>query len=247
MSIVNNAMMTPRTSTGRMMIAKKIDFDHSDNAPTTKTSTMTPNDDDNAVEVLLARESHWQRPNILGLKRSARTYIMKWLYHHAYIIGLHPRTIMLAMSLLDRFASSRRLVYEEIERLTLACIWVAAKYEEVARFSLSTMLMLSVPYGTKPRVTAEDLRAMEVELLNALDHRLSTPTPFDFMEAVCFEEYGGNVPSLVMPVQMIIRHMTTYPSAYPPSELAWAALRAAGIKVSVSAAPGLVKEMKKHA
>jgi len=207
---------------------------------------MTPKDD-SAVEVLLARQARWQRPDILGLKRTARARIMMWIYHHAYIIGLNPGTIMLAMSFMDRFASTRRLVFTEIEKLAIACIWVAAKYEEVAPFPMRTMLMLSAPFGAKPRVTAEDLKAMELELLNALDHRVSTPTPFDFMEAVCFEELEGHVPSLVMPVQMVIRHMCMCPPAHPPSELAWAALSAAGIEVSVSADPGLVAQMKRHA
>lgn len=207
---------------------------------------MTPHDDNTIVEVLRARESQWRKLDIGGFKLHTRTFVMSWMYNRAYIIGLHPRTIMLSMSLLDRYATTHQIVLENFDKLTLACIWVAAKYDEVARFSLSTMLRLSIPNDLMPAVTAGDLRSMEVELLNALDHRLSIPTPFDFMEAVCFEECE-DMPSLDLPVQMVIHYMALSLPTHPPSELAWAALAAAGIKVPEPANPELVIEMKKHA
>lgn len=187
------------------------------------------------LTVLEDRESQWKRPRTRGLKRSVRTRIMEWLHEQSELIGLHQRTIMLAMSLLDRFMSTRRITTREAEALTLACIWVAAKYEEV--FTSESILEMS-------SVTVAELVAAERELLTALDFRLTIPTPFDFMEAVLFEKLN-RVPMLYTPAQMVIRHTALHLPKYRPSELAWAALVAADFDVSVPADPELVAEMKK--
>ena len=203
---------------------------------------------ESAFDVLRAREAQWRKPDIGDMKLSLRSIVVRWMRDEASDIGMHPRTAMLAVSLLDRFASSRTVVIGDMEKLAITCLWVAAKYEEVKEFKLRMMLELSVPSSTRPAMTADDLRGMETELLQALDHRLSIPTPFDFLEALCYEALG-HVPPLREATAMIMRHMMRRPPTIPPSELAATALVAASTKVPVPMTlvnPELVNEMMNH-
>ena len=205
-------------------------------------------DDESTFDVLRAREAQWRKPDVGDMKLSLRSIVVRWMRDEASDIGMHPRTTMLAISLLDRFASSRTVAVEDMEKLAIACLWVAAKYDEVNVFNVQMMLGLSVPSSTRPAITAKDLTGMEAELLRALDHRLSIPTPFDFMEVLCYEAWG-HVPPLREATTMILRHMIRRPPTLPPSELAATALVAASTKVPVPMTlvnPELVNEMMNH-
>lgn len=205
-------------------------------------------DIESAYDVLRAREAQWRRPDTGSLKPSLRRIVVRWMRDEAADIGLHARTTMLAISFLDRFLSARHVVIEDMEKLAIACLWVAAKYEEVDVYKLQTMVGLSVPSRARPPVNAQDVRGMEVELLKALDHRLSIPTPFDFLEALCYEAWG-HVPPLREATTMILNHMVKRPPTIPPSELAATALVAASTKVPVPASlvdMCIVNEMRDH-
>jgi hypothetical protein len=202
---------------------------------------------ESSYDVLRAREAQWRRPGVTHLKPSLRKIIARWMREEASDVGMHPRTAMLAISFLDRFASASPVAIDDMERLAIACLWVAAKYEEVKVFKAQSMLEMSVPTSKRPAMTASDLTGMEGELLRALDHRLSIPTPFDFLEALCYEAWG-HVPPLREATDMILRHMIRQPPAIPPSELAATALVAASTKVPVPVTlvdPVLVAEMRR--
>ena len=201
--------------------------------------------DDSTLEVLRAREASWCRPDVGDLKPSLRSLVVRWMRDQASDIGMHPRTAMLAISLLDRFASSRPNVSDDVELLAIACLWVAAKYEEVKVYDSRVLLRLSLRDASRPALTARDLARKEAELLRALDYRLSIPTPFDMMEAMCFDAWK-RVPPLRAAALMILRHMIRCPSAHPPSEVAATALVAASTKVPVPMTlvnPELVRAM----
>lgn len=189
-------------------------------------------DSTNLLEVLYEREAHWQKPDIGKLKPKMRSIIVNWMCDQAYDLGMHPRSAMMAISFLDRYASKRTVVHHDAETLAIACLWVAAKYDEVAQFSLSTMMELSVPISTRAPMTAEELLRMERRLLNVLDFRLAIPTPYDFLEALCFSALG-HVPSLCTATMLIIRYMTRGPAALPPSQVAGTALVASNVNVAV--------------
>lgn len=204
-------------------------------------------DIESSYDVLRAREAQWRRPDIGNMKPSLRRIITRWMREEASDVGMHPRTAMLAISFLDRFASVRPVAIDDMEKLAIACLWVAAKYEEVKVFNVQAMVELSVPSSKRPALTASDLTGMEGELLRALDHRLSIPTPFDFLEALCYEAWG-HVPPLREATDMILRHMVRCPPSIPPSELAATALVAASTKVPVPATlvdSALVAEMRR--
>lgn len=189
-------------------------------------------DSTHLLEVLFEREAQWQKPDIGNLKPNIRSIIASWMRDQAYDIGMHPRSTMMAISFLDRYASTRTLVRDDTETLAIACLWVAAKYDEVTPYPLSTMMELSVPINTKPPMTAQDLLRMERELLKVLDFRLAIPTPYDFLEALCFSALG-RVPSLRTAEMMIIRYMIRSPAALPPSTVAGTALVATNANVAV--------------
>jgi hypothetical protein len=189
-------------------------------------------DSANLLEVLYERETHWQKPDIGKLKRKMRSIIVHWMCDQAYDIGMHSRSTMMAISFLDRYASKCAVTCDDAETLAIACLWVAAKYDEVEQFSLSLMMELSVPISTRPPMTTEELLRMERRLLKVLDFRLTIPTPYDFLEALCYRA-SGHVPSLCNATNVIIRHMTRVPASLPPSQVAGTALVASNVDVAV--------------
>lgn len=105
------------------------------------------------------------------LTSQMRSVLVDWLVEVADDFRLHTETLFLAVSYLDRFLSSRQIQREELQLLGIACLYIAAKYEEINPPHIEKFA-----YVTDNACSTEDIVAVEAEVLCCLHFRLSVPT-----------------------------------------------------------------------
>ncbi|XP_043725166.1 cyclin-D1-1-like [Telopea speciosissima] len=116
------------------------------------------------------------------LDASAREESMAWILKVHAFYRFQPLTAYLSVNYLDRFLSSRHFPQAKgrgwpLQLLSVACLSLAAKMEEAL---VPSLLDLQVE-GAKFIFEAKTIRRMELLVLSALDWRLRSITPFDFL------------------------------------------------------------------
>ena len=92
-----------------------------------------------------------------------------------------PRDVVgIAFSYLDRFASYTLLDRSRFKLASMTCLYLATKITNAKQFSICTLSELS-----RGEFTTDDIADMELEILRALDWRLSPPTPQAFVYLIC--------------------------------------------------------------
>lgn len=92
---------------------------------------------------------------------------------------LVTETLYLTISYIDRFLSVKGINNSDFQLLGVACMCVAAKYEEI-----HPPQMEKFSYITDHVCTVDDISDAEAEVLEALQFRLSTPTAKVLIPAV---------------------------------------------------------------
>ncbi|KAI9111835.1 hypothetical protein K1719_017525 [Acacia pycnantha] len=98
---------------------------------------------------------------------------------HAYF-GFQPLTAYLSVNYMDRFLDSRQLPQANgwpLQLLSVACLSLAAKMEEPLVPPLVDLQVEGAKYIFEPKT----IRRMELLVLGALDWRLRSVTPFNFL------------------------------------------------------------------
>jgi cyclin D1/2/4 len=113
---------------------------------------------------------------------SAREEAVAWILKVQRYYCFHPLTAYLAVNYLDRFLYSRPLPAQTsggwpMQLLSVACLSLAAKMEEPLVPSLLDIQVGGAKYMFEP-IT---IRRMEFVVLNSLDWRLRSITPFTFI------------------------------------------------------------------
>lgn len=166
-------------------------------ASTTSTSTagssveadgdarMLDGDEESIAEFIGGEAEHSPQPNYPGRLRSrsvdpaARAESVAWILKVQEYYGFLPLTAYLAVSYMDRFLSLHRLPGNgwSMQLLAVTCFSLAAKMEETL---VPSILDLQIE-GTRYMFESRTICRMELLVLNALDWRLRSITPFTFM------------------------------------------------------------------
>lgn len=108
----------------------------------------------------------------------ARAKVARWLVDIVDYFSLQRQTVAMAMSYVDIFLSLRHEKASEARRsvtkfqlLALVCLSIATKSLEVAHLDVDTLVTAS-----QGCYCADDIRQMEIVVLNALQWRLCAPT-----------------------------------------------------------------------
>ena len=109
----------------------------------------------------------------------ARTKVSRWLADIVDYFSLQRQTVAAAMSYVDIFlslrnvkaASETRRSVTKFQLVALVCLSIATKSLEVAHLDVETLV-----HASKGYYSAEDIREMEIIVLNALQWRLCAPT-----------------------------------------------------------------------
>ena len=124
---------------------------------------------------------HAVRENFLEgaqLTSKMRSLLVDWLVSVHHQFDLVPETLFICINLLDRYlaARARHTGREELQLVGLTCLLLAAKMEEILLPSMEDWL-----YSTDNAYTEPELRAMELNILSALNFRLAPPIALTFL------------------------------------------------------------------
>ncbi|XP_042500815.1 cyclin-D1-1 [Macadamia integrifolia] len=116
------------------------------------------------------------------LDASGREESIAWILKVHAFYHFQPLTAYLSVNYFDRFLSSSRLPQAKgrgwpLQLLSVSCLSLAAKMEEAL---VPSLLDLQVE-GAKFIFEGKTIRRMELLVLSALDWRLRSVTPFDFI------------------------------------------------------------------
>jgi hypothetical protein len=114
-----------------------------------------------------------------GVSADARAKVARWLADIVDYFSLQRQTVAVAMSYVDIFlslrnvtaASEARRSVTKFQLVALVCLSIATKSLEIAHLDIETLVSVS-----QDCYCADDIREMEMIVLNALQWRLCAPT-----------------------------------------------------------------------
>ncbi|KAG2321579.1 hypothetical protein Bca52824_014792 [Brassica carinata] len=121
-----------------------------------------------------------------SLDASAREESVTWILKASAYYSFQPLTAYLAVNYMDRFLYARRLPETSgwpMQLLAVACLSLAAKMEEVLVPSLFDFQVEGVKYIFE----AKTIKRMELLVLDVLDWRLRSVTPFSFLSFFAYK------------------------------------------------------------
>ncbi|TYI28186.1 hypothetical protein ES332_A05G226900v1 [Gossypium tomentosum] len=139
--------------------------------------------DEECVQMLFDREMSFgfkkSEPLVLcNYLKYARSEAITWILKTRAAFGFRCQTAYLSMIYFDRFLSIKSIASEKswaIQLLSIACLSLAAKMEEINVPPLSLFQTEEFNFESKT------IQRMELLVLNTLEWRLSSATPFAFL------------------------------------------------------------------
>ncbi|MCO5600335.1 hypothetical protein L7F22_054446 [Adiantum nelumboides] len=110
------------------------------------------------------------------INASMRGILVDWLVEVAEEYKLVPDTLYLTISYIDRFLSGNLVTRQRLQLLGVACMLIAAKYEEICAPQVDEFC-----YITDNTYNREEVLEMERRVLNHLHFELTGPTTKSFL------------------------------------------------------------------
>lgn len=110
---------------------------------------------------------------------SMRSILVDWLVEVGEEYKLQTETLHLAVNYIDRFLSYMAVQRSKLQLVGAACMFIAAKYEEIYPPDVSEFV-----YITDDTYTKRQVLRMEHLVLKVLEFELSSPTTFLFLNKI---------------------------------------------------------------
>lgn len=111
--------------------------------------------------------------------RQNRDILVNWMVKIHNKFGLLPETLYLALNIMDRFLCKELVQLEKLQLVGTACLFIAAKYEEVYSPSVKHFA-----YETDGACDEEEIKEGEKFILQTLEFNLSYPNPMNFLRRI---------------------------------------------------------------
>ncbi|XP_068637746.1 cyclin-D1-1-like isoform X2 [Aristolochia californica] len=167
--------------------------DPPDALPEYSTDLELPADIDDLIAELVSEEREYSpgldypaRFRSRSLDATARGEAITWILKVHAFYHFQPLTAYLSVNYMDRFLASHRLPQANgwpLQLLSVASLSLAAKMEETLVPSLIDLQVEGARFVFEPRT----IRRMELLVLNALNWRLRSITPFNFIDFFAFK------------------------------------------------------------
>uniref|UniRef100_A0A0D9X7W7 Cyclin N-terminal domain-containing protein n=1 Tax=Leersia perrieri TaxID=77586 RepID=A0A0D9X7W7_9ORYZ len=197
-------------------------------------------DEASVAELIGGEAEHSPRVDYHGRLRqidlAARAGSVAWILKVRELYGLLPVTTYLAVSYMDRFLSLHRLPDPgngwAMQLLAVTCLSLAIKMEETMMPSILDLQIEGTRYIFEPRT----IFRMELLVLDALDWRLRSITPFTFMYFFAYkvDSTGKHIRGLIdraTQVTLATMHDTEFLD-HCPSSIAAAAVLCASSEIT---------------
>ena len=117
------------------------------------------------------------------IDKEGRMSLVIWLRKVQTALKLSPETVWIALSYLDRYLSSGKGASQEalkcrykFQLAAITSFWIAVKIYESMKLNVSTLVKLCKGYYEESEIVST-----EEDILYALDWRVTTPTPMEFV------------------------------------------------------------------
>ncbi|XP_043698812.1 cyclin-A1-4-like isoform X2 [Telopea speciosissima] len=128
---------------------------------------------------------------------SMRAILIDWLVEVAEEYRLVPDTLYLTVNYIDRYLSGNVMNRQRLQLLGVACMMIAAKYEEICAPQVEEFC-----YITDNTYFKEEVLQMETAVLNYLKFEMTAPTAKCFLRRFVRAAQGSNeVPLLLLECQ----------------------------------------------
>ena len=105
-----------------------------------------------------------------------RAILIDWIVEVHQKFKMQPQTLYICVNILDRYLERRVVKRDELQLIGCAALWIASKIEEIYSPEVRDFVHIS-----DRAFKASDLLAMEGQLLNVLEFKLTFPTHFVFL------------------------------------------------------------------
>lgn len=123
------------------------------------------------------------KPNFLDVQpevtRIVRAFLIESFLRWTFFFQYKQETLFLAVYILDKYLSACPVSKTTLQALCLTILFIAAKFEEVKMIRLNSILK-SVHTTIEP----EKIFALEKKVLQILDFKLTSISPFDFLKRI---------------------------------------------------------------
>ncbi|XP_050363492.1 cyclin-A1-4-like [Argentina anserina] len=109
-----------------------------------------------------------------------RAVLIDWLVEVAEEFRLIPDTLFLAVNYVDRYLSGNAMKKQRLQLLGVACMMIAAKYEEIHVPEVDEFC-----YITDNTYFKDEVLQMESDVLNHLKFEMAAPTAMCFLRRFC--------------------------------------------------------------
>ncbi|CAL4910955.1 unnamed protein product [Urochloa decumbens] len=110
------------------------------------------------------------------MSTTMRAMLIDWLVEVAEGYRLVPETLYLTVNYIDRYLSVKDISRNRLQLLGVACLLIAAKYEEICPVQVEELC-----YVTDNSYTKEEVLQMEASVLNYLKFEMTVATPKCFL------------------------------------------------------------------
>jgi hypothetical protein len=160
------------------------------------------------------------------INEKMRAILIDWLVEVHLKFKLLPETMYLTVNLIDRFLERKIVVRQKLQLVGVTAMLLASKYEEIYAPEIRDFV-----YITDKAYTKEQILMMEATMLNALDFKVTVPTPYVFLNR--FLKVAGESDAAaklsLMATYFVERCMQEYKMLhYAPSKIA-----AAGVNMAM--------------
>eukprot|EP00930_Biecheleria_cincta_P059713 TRINITY_DN45438_c0_g1_i1.p1 TRINITY_DN45438_c0_g1~~TRINITY_DN45438_c0_g1_i1.p1 ORF type:complete len:394 (-),score=89.61 TRINITY_DN45438_c0_g1_i1:154-1335(-) len=165
----------------------------------------------------------WVRPEYMEeqpeLDAEERAVAVDWLVEVQVKYKLRTETLFLAVSLLDRFLSMRKVLRTDLQLVVVCAMFIAAKFEEIDAPDIRDFVHM-----TQQACSRQAILSMEVKMLTALEFALCRPTVMHFLDR--FQRANGcsKTHRLLLEYFLQLALMDLKMTRYTPSQQVAAAL-----------------------
>lgn len=132
-----------------------------------------------------------------------REKICEWCYNVVDHYELPRESVSVAMSILDRYVSSRFITPTTYTLAGVTAIHIAIKLGSPLTLRMKYLLALCAG-----KITAGDIASMELTMLSALSWRVSGPTAADFCGELIDSSFTESTPHALNGLQEMARYLT---------------------------------------
>ncbi|PAN16607.1 hypothetical protein PAHAL_3G071100 [Panicum hallii] len=120
--------------------------------------------------------THFVETTQTDMSTTMRAVLIDWLVEVTEEYRLVPDTLYLTVNYIDRYLSVKEINRNRLQLLGVACLLIAAKYEEICPPQVEELC-----YITDGSYTKEEVLQMEASVLNYLKFEMTVPTPKCFL------------------------------------------------------------------